>query len=134
MHWMKSETTLIQVVNGNARSFAFSTSYFLKICSEIALHLDHSRAAGNDKRYPCVGWKSLMFITFSTIWEQIVVMNLRRRTFVNWITDMTILWGKKRREFIRNVLFFSPGFELLSCECESILNYLFSPHTYWQTH
>lgn len=95
MHWMKSETTLIEVVNGNARSFAFSTSYFLKICSEIALHLDHSRAAGNDKRYPCVGWKSLMFITFSTIWEQIVVMNLRRRTFVNWITDMTLLWGKK---------------------------------------
>ena len=33
--------------------------------------------------------------------------------------------GKKNHEFIRNVLcFFLPGFELLSCECESVLNYL----------
>ena len=120
------------------RPSAFSTSYFLKIGSEIALHLDQNRATGNVKSYLCVGWKSLVFITFSTIWVQILVMNIKiptllettwmhRRTFVNWITDMTIFWAEreKKHEFIRNVLcFFLPGFELLSCECESVLNYL----------
>lgn len=131
---MKSETTLIKVVNGNARTFA---SYFLKICSEIAQHLDHNRAAGDVKRYPCVGWKSLTFITFSNIWEQIVVMNFKVpallettwRTFVNRITDMTILWGKKDVNLSEMCCFFPPGSELLSCDCESILNYLTFPRT-----
>ena len=103
------------------RPSAFSTSYFLKICSEIALHLDQNRATGNVKSYLCAGWKSLVFITFSTIWVQILVMNIKiptllettwmhRRTFMNWITDMTIFWAEREKKtwiYQKCVVFFS---------------------------